>query len=191
MTQPQRKAMTSEEFLAWEAKQELKWEFDGVQPVAMTGGSFAHSRIQGKLITALNNRLLGKPCQPCGPDMRVPTNGGRYRYPDALVTCAPMRPDAQDAPEPVVLFEVLSPSTEHEDRKVKLREYCSIPSVQRYVMLEQDETAATVVARTETGWSLDLLDAGGTLVMPEIGVEIPLAELYADVQFATGVEGAV
>ena len=181
MTQPQRKPMTSAEFLAWEAKQELKWEFDGVQPIAMTGGSFAHSRIQGRLITALNNRLTGKPCQPCGPDMRVPTGSGRYRYPDALVTCASVPPDALDVLEPVVLFEVLSPSTEREDRKVKLREYCSIPSVRRYVMLEQDEIAATVFARTETGWSLDLLDMGDTLVMPEISVEIPLAELYANV----------
>lgn len=136
MTQPQRKPMTSEEFLAWEARQDLKWEFDGLQPVAMTGGSFAHSRIQGKLITALNNRLLGKPCQPCGPDMKVPTGDGRYRCPDALVTCSIMRPDALDASEPVVLFEVLSRSTEHEDRKVKLREYCSLPAVRRYVMLE-------------------------------------------------------
>lgn len=189
MTQPQRKPMTSEEFLAWETDQELKWEFDGVQPVAMTGGGFAHSRIQGRLITALNNRLLGKPCQPCGPDMRVPTDGGRYRYPDALVTCTAMRPDARDALEPVVLFEVLSPSTEREDRKVKLREYCSIPSVRRYVMLEQDEMAATVIARTGTGWSLDLLDAAGTLAMPEIDIRIPLAELYADIEFAAEAGG--
>ena len=134
----------------------------------MTGGSFAHSRIQGRLITALNNRLLGKPCQPCGPDMRTPTGGGRYRYPDALVTCAPVRPDALDAPELAVLFEVLSPSTEHEDRRVKLRKHCSIPCVRRYVMPEQDEVTATVVARTGTSWGLDLVEEGGTLIMPEM-----------------------
>ena len=191
MLQSQRKPMSSAEFVAWEAKQESKWEFDGFQPVAMNGGTFAHTTIQSNVIAALIARLRGSSCRPCGSDMRVPTGNGRYRYPDALVTCAPMRPDALDAPEPTVIFEVLSQSTEHNDRKTKLREYCSIPSLQRYVMLEQDEAAATVIARTGAGWSLDLLDATGTLVMPEIGVEIPIAELYADVQFAAGAEDTV
>lgn len=183
MSQPQRKPMTPEEYLAWEETQELKWEFDGFQPVAMTGGTFAHATIQGNLVTALFIRLRGKRCRPCGPDMRVPTGLGRYRYPDALVTCTPVRPDARDASEPVVLFEVLSASTEHEDRHVKLQEYRSIPSVQRYVMLEQDEMLATVVARAGAGWSLDQVGPAGLLAMPEIGIELPLAELYVDVAF--------
>ena len=91
MSQPQRKPMTSDEFLAWEERQELKWEFDGFQPVAMNGGSVAHSRIQGNLIFTLVGRLRGKRCQPYGPDLKVPTGKGRYRYPDALVTCSTMR----------------------------------------------------------------------------------------------------
>lgn len=175
--------MTSEEYLAWEAAQELKWEFDGFQPVAMNGGTAAHSTIQGNLIFALIGRLRGKRCRPHGPDMRVPTGLGRYRYPDALVTCTPVSPTARDIPEPVVLFEVLSDSTEREDRKVKLGEYRSIPSVQRYVMLEQDEMLATVIARAGAGWSLDQVGPAGVLAIPEIGVELPLAELYVDVAF--------
>ena len=183
MSQPQRKSMTSEEYLAWEEGQELKWEFDGFQPVAMTGASVAHSRIQGNLIFALIGRLRGKRCQPYGPDLRVPTVKGRYRYPDALVTCTAMQPASKEALEPVVLFEVPSDSTEREDRKVKLQEYRSIASVQRYVMLEQDEMLATVIARTAAGWSLDQIGPAGVLAMPEIGVEMPLADLYADVTF--------
>ena len=183
MSQPQRNPMTSGEYLVWEEKQELKWEFDGFQPVAMTGGSVAHSRIQGNLIFALISRLRGKRCQPYGPDLKVPTGEGRYRYPDVLVTCSAMRPDSKEALEPVVLFEVLSGSIERKDRTVKLGEYRSIASVQRYVMLEQDEMLATVVARTAAGWSLDQVGPAGVLAMPEIDVEIPLAELYADVTF--------
>lgn len=186
MSQPRHEPMTPEEFLAWEARQELKWEFDGFQPVAMTGGTFGHSRIQGNLVAALIARLRGRPCQPCGPDVRVPIPGGRYRYPDALVVCRPVRPDAVEVPDPVVLFEVLSGGTAHTDRVVKLREYRSVPSVRRYVMLEQDEALATVVARTETGWSIDQVDAAGTLALPEIGVEIPLAELYEGIGFEAG-----
>lgn len=177
--------MNVAEFLAWEERQELKWEFDGFQPVAMTGGTFAHTRIQGNLITALNNRLRGRPCRPCGPDMKVET-GGKYRYPDALVTCSPMPPDATVAADPVVIFEVLSKSTSRDDRTVKLMEYQSLPSVRRYVMLEQDQAPATVITRTgtSTGWSLQSLRADAVLAMPEIGVELPVAELYADVEFA-------
>ena len=184
MSQLQRKPMTSGEYLAWEAKQELKWEFDGFQPVAMTGGSLAHSRIQGNLVSALNVRLRGKQCQPYGPDVKVPTVDGRYRYPDVLVTCTPKRQSLLEVTDPVVLFEVLSDSTEREDRRVKLREYSSIASVQRYVMLEQDEMLATVIARTAAGWSFAQVGPAGVLAMPEIGVEVPLAELYADVAFA-------
>ena len=112
--------------------------------------------------------------------MRVPPGNGRYRYPDALVTCASVRPDARDVPKPVVLFEVLSSETERKDRKIKLQEYRSIPSVQRYVMLEQDDMLATVVARTAAGWSLDQVGPADVLAMPEIGIEILLTELYAD-----------
>lgn len=186
MTQPQHEPMSPEEFLAWEAEQELKWEFDGFQPVAITGGTVAHSRIQGNVIAALLGRLRGRLCQPCGPDVRVPIPGGRYRYPDALVVCRPVHPDAVEVPDPVVLFEVLSSNTARTDRVLKLREYRSIPSVRRYVMLEQDEALATVVARTGTGWTIDQVDAAGTLAMPEIGVELPLAELYEGVGLDAG-----
>ena len=183
MSQPRHTPMTSDEFLIWEARQELKWEFNGFQPVAMNGGSIAHSRIQGNLIAALVVRLRGTRCQPYGPDMRVPTGEGRYRYPDALVTCTSKPSTALEVSDPVALFEVLSDGTEREDRKVKLQEYRSIASLQRYVMLEQDEMLATVIARTATGWSIDQVGPAGTLAMPEIGVKLPLAELYADVAF--------
>lgn len=177
MSQSHRKSMTRAEFLAWEAEQSFKWEFDGVQPVAMNGVTIAHSVIQGNLITSLNNRLRGKPCRPYGPDLKVETGPG-YRYPDAFVTCTPASPNTSVATAPVVIFEVLSDSTARTDRTKKLTEYRALPSVQRYVMLEQDQVLATVITRVETGWNLETLDAAGTLSMPEIGVEIAMTELY-------------
>lgn len=177
MSQLQRKTMTPAEFLDWETTQELRWEFDGFQPVAMTGGTVAHSVIQGNIITALNNRLRGKRCRPYGPDLKVEI-GPKYRYPDAFVSCTPVGTASTLVTNPVVIFEVLSESTAKTDRMTKLTEYRSLPSVQRYVMLEQDEAAATVITRTEAGWSLEVLDAHGTLAMPEIGVEVAMSELY-------------
>ncbi len=177
MSELQRETMTPEEFLAWEAKQELRWEFDGFQPVAMTGGTDAHAAIQSNIITALTVRLRGKPCYARGPDMKVEI-GSKYRYPDAFVSCTPVSRSSTINANPVVIFEVLSESTAETDRTTKLREYRSLPSVQRYVMLEQNQIAATVIARTETGWSLEVLDASGTLAMPEIGVEVAMSDLY-------------
>ena len=177
MSQTQSRPMTPNEFLAWEADRELKWEFDGFQPVAMTGGTRAHAVVQANLLTALTNRLHGKPCRAYGSDLKIQT-GPSYRYPDASVSCTAFPDSETIVAEPVVIFEVLSASTASDDRTVKLAEYQSLPSVRRYVMLEQDRVFATVITRTDTGWDHALAGPDGTLVMPEIGVEIPMAELY-------------
>ncbi len=177
MSQLQHKPMTPAEFLAWEAKQELKWEFDGFQPVAMTGSTDAHAAIQGNLITALTVRLRGKPCYARGLDIKVEI-GSKYRYPDAFVSCTPVARGATIAADPVVIFEVLSESTASTDRTTKLMEYRSLPSLKRYVLLEQVAPLATVITRSEAGWNIEVLDTDGTLSMPEIDVEIPMAELY-------------
>lgn len=188
MSQPQRKPMTSDEFLAWEAKQEMKWEFDGFQPVAMNGVTVAHSMIQGNLITALNIRLRGKRCRPYGPDLKIEIDL-KYRYPDAFVSCTAATLDGTVAAEPVVIFEILSESTARTDRTTKLVEYQSLPSVQRYILLEQDQALATVIRRIETGWSIEVLDASGTLSMPEVEIEIAMAELYDGLDFTESVVG--
>ena len=183
MSQVQHLPMTAEEYLAWEGRQELKWEFDGFQPVAMNGGTWAHARIQGNIIWALKNRLRGKPCQPCGPDMRVPTMPGRYRYPDALVTGTPQPLDGRDVTDPVVIFEVLSASTAELDRTVKLSEYQSILSLRRYVMLEQTRLFATVITRTANGWGIVLAGPEDVIAMPEVGVDLPVFDIYDGLTF--------
>ena len=174
--------MTPEDYLAWEARQEFRWEFDGFQPVAMTGGTKAHSVVRINLITALTNRLAGKPCQPYGDELKVRI-GSKYRYPDVLVSCTEFANTDTIAAEPVVIFEILSPSTSDTDKTAKLAEYLSLPSVQRYVMLEQSRIFATIVTRTADGWGLALAAEGGTLAMPEIGIEVPMAELYSRLTF--------
>lgn len=177
MSQAKFKLMTPSEFLTWEGDQELKWEFNGLQPIPMTGGTRAHAVLQVNLLRALANRLDGKPCQAYGSDLKIQTGPG-YRYPDASVSCTPFPDNETVMTEPIVIFEVLSASTSTDDRTIKLSEYQSLPSVRRYVMLEQDRVFATVITRTDTGWDHALIGQGGTLAMPEIGVEIPIAALY-------------
>lgn len=175
--------MTQDEFLAWEAGQESKWEFDGFQPVAMTGGTKAHAVLQVNLLRALANRLDGKPCQAYSSDLKIQTGPG-YRYPDASVSCTHFSDREMFVAEPVVIFEVLSASTSSDDRTVKLAEYKSLPSVRRYAMLEQDRIFATVITRKDTGWDHALIGRDGVLAMPEIGIEVPMMELYDGLDLA-------
>jgi Uma2 family endonuclease len=73
-----RETMTRAQFLAWEQRQELRYEFDGIRPVAMTGGTYSHDRITTNLAAALVSPLRGKPCRPSGPNMKIEA-AGRYR----------------------------------------------------------------------------------------------------------------
>ena len=171
--------LVGQEFLRWEEVQDRKWEFDGFRPVAVVGVTAAHDTVQVNTIVALGTRLRGTPCRPSGADMMVDVGSGRYRYPDATVSCTPHDPKARRLSEPVVIFEVLSESTARLDKTTKLIEYRSIPTVRRYVMLEQDQVLATVVSRTEAAWALEVLRAGEVLVMPEVGIGVPMEEFYA------------
>ena len=174
-----RKPMTLEEFLAWEERQELRFEFDGFQPVAMTGGTDVHEAIGGTLRALLQERLRGKPCRVRGPTLKIDVMG-RMRYPDAFVYCTPVPPGETVIKQPVVVFEVLSPGTSRIDRIERLREYQATDSIRRYVILEQDSIAATVYSRHGADWDARALIARDVLRMPEIDVEIPLSDIYAD-----------
>ena len=178
-----RKPMTLAEFLEWEERQPMRYEFDGVGPVAMAGGSVRHAQIQRNLAFTFTARLRGKPCQFLGSDLKIQTEEDHARYPDGIVICSPLTGGETIVDAPVVIFEVLSPSTTHTDRFVKAREYQRMPSVQRYVMLEQDSVNAVVYARSGETWTHEILIADSVLALPEIGVELPLAELYEGVVF--------
>jgi Uma2 family endonuclease len=178
-----RKPMTLAEFLAWEERQEQRYEFDGSEPVAMAGGSLAHSAIQRNLAMALGSRLRGKPCQFFGSDLKIQVAENHIRYPDGMVVCSHVDRATKVVHDPIVIFEVLSPGTAAKDRIVKAREYQATPSVQRYVMLEQARIGATVHVRAADGWNVLVLKDGDTLALPEIDLAIPLAEFYEGLTF--------
>ena len=178
--------MTRAQFFAWAEAQDTRYEFDGFQPVAMTGGSVNHSAMTNNIHRALYARLKGSGCRPLGPDAGVATVGDAVRYPDALVTCTRVTGTAHTVEGVVVVFEVLSPTSGRTDRIVKLREYRAVPSIRRYVILEHASIGLTVFARADgdAAWTATALTAEDTLPMPEIGIEIPVAEFYEDVDLA-------
>ncbi|MGA8447212.1 MAG: Uma2 family endonuclease [Roseiarcus sp.] len=178
-----RKPTTLAEFLEWEERQPLRNEFDGVGPLAMTGGTAGHADVQRNLAIAVGGRVRGKPCRFYGSDLKFQVAEGHVRYLDGMVVCRPVDRTATVVYDPVIVFEVLSPSTGRDDRIVKAREYQATPSVQRYVMLEQDAVGATVYARSSNAWTHEILVADSILALPEIGVELHLAELYEGIVF--------
>ena len=106
---------------------------------------------------------------------------GRVRYPDVVVSCSPATGTADVLPNPVVVFEVLPPGTASIDRLVKNAEYQATPSIQRYVMVEPGRMGATVFSRDGDRWAGLILIGDAVLAIPEIGVEIPLPDLYLGV----------
>ena len=178
-----RPVMTREEFLDWAERQEERYEFNGARPVAMTGGSVDHDTITNNIQGALRSRLNNTACRSMGPNVSVATVGTATRYPDALVTCALVPGKARTVPGVIVVFEVVSPSSVHTDYILKVREYRAVPSILRYVILEQDSAGLTVLRRigSDDEWTASTLIAGETLVMPEIGIEIPVDDFYLGV----------
>ena len=182
---------TTEQFLAWEERQELRYEFDGFQAIAMVGGTAAHSAIQRNLIYALTGGLRGKPCQPHGSELKIRVADRPIRYPDAFVVCTPVPPRATVVSDPVVIFEVLSESSATDDFVKKNAEYSATPSVKRYVVLQQAKTAAVVFLRKGDDWVADLLTGDDAILrMPEIDLDIPLSEIYMGVEFEANEDSA-
>ncbi len=181
-----RKPWTQARFFAWAQTQDVRYEFNGVQPVAMTGGNAGHAAIGINLQTALRDRLRGSACRALGPDAGVETIDKAVRYPDALVTCANFALTDHTIPGVVVVFEVVSPGSGRIDRIVKTREYAAVPSIRRYVIVESTSIGLTVHERShgDDPWITNVLTKDDTLRMPEIEIEIPVAEIYEDIEFS-------
>ena len=185
--------MTRDQFFDWAEVQEARYEFDGLQPVAMTLGNLDHNQIAINIHVALRRRLGGTGCRPHGMDAGVATVGDTVRYPDGVVTCSAANGLSRLVPNPVVVFEVISPTSGHIDRIVKLREYASVDSIRRYVIIESSSIGLTVHERQAAGqkWTVTSLMAGDHLSLPEIGIGVPTVELYEGVAFPASDPGAL
>ncbi len=183
-----RKPMTREEFFTWAEAQEERYEFDGFQPVAMTGGTNNHGFIADNLRATLKTRLRGSSCRTVGNDGGgIETIGGKIRYPEATITCTRVPGRTHTIPDPVVVFEVLSPSTRREDQTVKLDEYQALPSIRRYVLIDQNRILVTAHARqTDGSWATAELREGAILDLPEVGIVLPLTDIYDEIEFTDG-----
>lgn len=176
-----------EEYLAGELRADTRHEYLGGLVYAMAGASEEHNVIAANLVGMLHAQLRGKPCQPFGSDMKVrlQTLGDTYfYYPDAMVACDPSDSGRGWRERPAVLFEILSEETRRVDEREKRFAYLQIPTLQCNVRMEQARAEAIVERRAAGTWhgeKISGLDA--VLHLPEIGVRLPLAELYERLRF--------
>ena len=181
------KPWTQDEFFIWAEAQDMRYEFDGFQPVAMTGDFNGASAIGVNLLASLHSRLRGSGCRPLGPNAGPRTVNNAVRYPDALVTCSNIDLRERKVPGVVVVFEVVGSGAESNrpDRIIKVREYAAVPSIRRYVILESSSMGLTVMERAdpEQVWQTTVLTQDDILRMPEINIEVPVAEIYEDIAF--------
>jgi Uma2 family endonuclease len=182
-----RTTWTQEQFFDWAQAQDERYEFDGVRPVLMTGGFNRAAAIGVNLIIALGTRLRGTGCRALGPDAGVETVNTAVRYPDALVTCSSAALEGRKVPGVVAIFEVLGRTADatRRDRITKAREYAAVPSILRYVIIDSSAVRLTVLRRTgpDQPWQTAVLTGDDTLGLPEIGIAIPVSEIYEDITF--------
>lgn len=176
------------DYLAGELVSPIKHEYLGGVVYAMAGAGNAHNLIASNTIIALGSRLRGRKCRAYNSDtkirVRLPTHV-RFYYPDVSVICRPNPQSDSFQDEPAVLFEVLSRGTRRLDEGEKKDAYQSIPSLAVYVLIEQEMAAVVAFRRTETGFIRETYEGlEAVFPLPEIEVDLPLAEIYDAVEFA-------
>ena len=175
--------MSLDEFLAWERDQSERYEYAGGVITMMTGGSLDHSTIASNLWTALRDQLRGTTCRAFRGDSKIIANHS-IRYPDLSVTCTQVRGTDDLVLDPILIIEVISPSTEREDRGRKKFDYFATPSIRQYAIIEQDERLIDLYTRTGASWIDEVIEGEAVLNLSSIGVEISLDTIYEDTELA-------
>ncbi|MEA5567167.1 Uma2 family endonuclease [Anabaena sp. UHCC 0399] len=178
--------MSAEEYLIWELTQEQRYEYWDGEVVAMTGGTRNHNRVSLNFSKILDDALADRACEVYIVDVKVQVEPGqKYFYPDVVVTCDERDRDPQLVQFPCLIIEVLSPSTEAADRGKKFAAYRQSPTLQEYVLVQVAQPAVEVFRRNEFGkWVLSEYSLGDRLLLESVNVEIAIASLYQQVQFA-------
>ena len=194
--------LTPEEYIAFERKalpdpEIIRHEYINGELIAMSGASRVHNLITINVSAALHSRLRGSKCETYANDMRVSTpTTTSYFYPDVVVVCEEPRfeDDVFDILlNPIILVEVLSPSTELYDRREKFAHYRQLVSLQEYVLVSQDKVLVEHYRRQEkqgtatvTGkdWIFtNFQELEEKLSLTSIQCELPLQEIYERVTF--------
>ena len=179
--------ISEDEYLRLEAQSPIRHEYVNGELFAMTGGTLRHNTVALNLAAALKSQLRDTPCRVFVNDVKVRVERAKaYYYPDLLVAC-PRGPDPLDlsavtVPDPVLIEEVLSSSTEATDRREKLLAYRTLPSLKEYVLVSQDEARVEIHRRRgDIGWERIEYVGQEVVEFASVGLQISMREVYEGV----------
>ena len=185
--------LTPEEYITLERKavpdaETVRREYVKGEIIAMSGASRAHNLITMNISTALHSRLKSRGCETYANEMRVSSPlTSSYFYPDIVVVCE--EPQFEDDVfdtllNPIVIVEVLSPTTEAYDRGEKFSHYRQIESLKEYIVVSQDKVNVERYLRKPDEWGMTYFqELGQQLPLSSIQCELPLQEIYERVTF--------
>jgi Uma2 family endonuclease len=176
--------LSPDEYLRWETCQMEKHEYVNGEVFAMGGASRRHVTVSGNLFATLNELLAGTPCRSYMADMKIEVaTKNSFFYPDVFVTCHSDDHHAELVmSHPVLVAEVLSPSTAAYDRGDKFIAYRSLPSLKEYLLIDPDHRQVELFRKGENGlWVLHDFIPNQTLQLTSVGAEISWEHLFRNV----------
>jgi len=180
------------EYLAWEAEQELRYEYVDGEIIAMTGGSIPHNDLALNLYRALYPHLRQRGCRVNVADVKVQgKQSHRYFYPDLVVTCHSEDSQATDyIRHPLIIIEVLSPGTAGYDYGKKFKYYRQIESLQEYILIDSESVSVETYQRGEGKlWLYKAYTEHETMPLQSIDFSLSVADLYEGIPLEAGEEG--
>jgi Uma2 family endonuclease len=190
MTAPkQHEYISEEEYLVFERRSVTKHEYYNGRVYAMTGAKEAHNLIAGNILASLHGQLRRKPCRVYPSDMRVKViKTGLNTYPDIVVVCG--QPEFTDEitdtiTNPVVIIEILSPSTERYDRGLKFQNYRTIDTLRDYLLVAQDHSHIEHFSRQDNGlWVFqEAIEVTSSIQIQSIESSLHLQDVYEKMDF--------
>ncbi len=179
------KKLSIEEYFKLEEALDQKFEYVDGEIFDMTGGTFNHGLISTNTTTALSSLLRDRPCFILNSDVKLSIKEVQnFFYPDAMVLCEAGKIDKKQAEQPLIIVEVLSPSTEDYDHGKKFAFYRLIDSLQTYIMLHQDKPLAEVYQRNpDNSWLLNEYSGLDKEIPVQEGLSLAMTDLYRQVDF--------
>lgn len=172
--------LTEDEYLESEKTREIKHEYVDGEIYAMAGASRSHNILTSNMLFQFMSHLDGTRCIPFSADMKVKIetqNSSKFFYPDVLVACEDENGHDYYTDKPIIIVEVLSKATRQTDKTFKLNAYKTLPSLQEYVLIEQDFVEIEVCRRSNS-WLSERYFLGDSVTFESIGLTLSVEAIY-------------
>jgi Uma2 family endonuclease len=178
--------MTLDEFLGWDDGTDTRYELIAGFPAAMAPPLEGHRTLAMRLGTRIDAALAGR--RPCRVETETgilhPDRADTFFVADVGATCAPYERRRQHMQDPILLIEILSPSTERHDRHAKIPAYRRIASVQEILLVDSDDRYVELHRRQGDQWIIHILRGSAEVIsLASVGIEISMADLYEGFEF--------